>query len=138
MENGCWEWQGTSCKGYGYFCINGKNWRAHRYSYEYYVGKIPEGLSIDHLCRNRACVNPEHLEPVTSKENTLRGIGLTAQNARKTHCYNGHLLDENNVAIRRNQRICKPCQVFNNRKQYLRMKREGFFVTGKWKNPKKP
>ena len=94
----CWEWQaGISPNGYGSFWDGAKNVRSHRYSYEERCGPIPEGLVIDHLCRNPLCVNPDHLEPVTDRENVLRGVGPTAQNARKTHCKRGHLLSEENV-----------------------------------------
>jgi len=75
-SNGCWIW--LKCKnngGYGRIQVNGKPWLTHRVSYELYVGSIPQGLTIDHLCRVRHCCNPAHLEPVTSAENTRRGDG---------------------------------------------------------------
>lgn len=91
----CWEWVGSrSQDGYGVVTIRDprKVGRyAHRVVYEALVGPIPEGLTIDHLCRNRGCVNPDHLEPVTVRENTLRGVGPTAINARKDRCVRGHL-----------------------------------------------
>ncbi|MFJ4777405.1 HNH endonuclease signature motif containing protein [Streptomyces sp. NPDC088762] len=71
----------------------------HRIMYEQAKGPIPEGLQIDHLCRNRACANPEHLEAVTQKENILRGTGPSAQQARQTHCLNGHPFDEVNTYV---------------------------------------
>lgn len=75
-SSGCWLWQLKKDKhGYGYKGINGKHLRAHRYIYERHKGKIPEGLQLDHLCRNHSCVNPDHLEPVTVAENNRRGIG---------------------------------------------------------------
>lgn len=81
----CWEWQASiSPDGYGYFFLNGKLRQAHRASYELFVGPIPPGLHIDHLCTNRKCVNPQHLEPVTQKENNARTV------ARITHCPAGH------------------------------------------------
>lgn len=83
----CWEWQGT-ISVYGYGAIKQNNVRkvAHRVAYEYLVGTIPEGLVLDHLCRNRRCVNPDHLEPVSIAENTLRGYGMGAEHSRRTHC----------------------------------------------------
>jgi hypothetical protein len=70
---------------------------AHRFAYSVLVGPIPDGLQIDHLCRNEMCVNPEHLEPVTQRINMLRGTGPQAVNAQKTHCPKGHPLSGNNV-----------------------------------------
>jgi len=74
IDNSCWLWQGIINEaGYGKLKVS-KRWvKAHRYSYELFVGDIPEGLTLDHLCRNRSCVNPGHLEPVTLRENVLRG-----------------------------------------------------------------
>src|SRR6266849_5089721 len=82
----CWEWTGALWRGYGYF----RTWIAHRVAYELLVGPIPPEKQVDHLCRNRGCVNPEHMELVTSYENILRGEGPTAANKRKLVCSNGH------------------------------------------------
>ncbi len=84
-ENGtCWEWvAGKSSAGYGRYKINGKFHSPYRVLYEIVREEIPDKFVIDHLCRVPACVNPWHLEPVTNRENTLRGVGLTAQNAKK-------------------------------------------------------
>jgi hypothetical protein len=105
---GCWIWTGALTEeGYGLLGIGGtKNRLAHRWSYERFVGPIPEGLQLDHLCRVRNCVNPEHLEPVTAGENARRSP-LTCVN--KTHCPHGHAYDETNtqwVLVR----MCRACK----------------------------
>lgn len=107
-ETPCWEWTASLGFGYGryYSSVQKKTVRAHRASYEMLVGPIPEGLTIDHLCRNRACVNPDHLEPVTSQVNILRGYGISALNARKVVCPNGHEFLFRKGGIRACQ-ICK-------------------------------
>ena len=114
---GCWNWQAYRNKlGYGAFGIgsrtDGSRRRigAHRWSYEHFVGPIPEGLSIDHLCRNPSCVNPGHLEPVTNGENVRRGEGISVQNARKTACPQGHPYEGGNVYYRpEGDRVCREC-----------------------------
>lgn len=117
VENPCWEWQGhINPRGYGVrsWNIGGKkvNKFAHRLIYEATVGNIPEGLVIDHLCRNHACVNPTHLEVVSNRENILRGIGATAENARKTLCKNGHKFEGKNIVPCANGgRDCRICKI---------------------------
>ena len=110
-SNGCWQWVGSrEAKGYGRFWLNGKHRKAHRVAYELMVGPIPAGYTIDHLCRNRDCVRPSHLDPVTNRENVLRGEGVTANHARQTHCTNGHEFTPENTYIRpRGQRSCREC-----------------------------
>jgi len=111
----CWEWLGARTRGgYGQFRADcGSLVLAHRFAWETQNGPIPDGRHIDHLCRNRACVNPAHLEPVTPRTNTLRGVGLTAEFAKRAACANGHEFTEANtqrVASRPNARICKTCK----------------------------
>lgn len=115
----CWLWIGTTTlEGYGKYSVEKKTVLAHRFAYELLRGKIPKGLTLDHLCRNRNCVNPNHLEPVTQKENVLRGVGITAINARKTLCKHGHKLDR--VVFFKNQgkngRACSECSRINQRR----------------------
>lgn len=110
-ESGCWLWiGGENGKGYGRMRW-GKNYRAHRLAYELLRGPIPSGLELDHLCRVKCCINPDHLEIVTSKVNTLRGTGPTAQNAIRTHCVNGHEFTLENTRIGTDgDRVCRACR----------------------------
>lgn len=99
---GCWVWPSVSPSGYGWAKWNGRSITAHRVAWVLEHGALlPEGLEVDHLCRNRACVNPAHLEGVSKKENILRGEAPSAQNARKTHCLWGHPFDDANTYLRR-------------------------------------
>ncbi len=110
--SGCWEWQGKiKPNGYGMFWNDtGHLVYVHRFSYEYYIGSIPEGLQIDHLCRVRHCANPKHLEAVTARENQLRGMTLAATNAAKTHCIHGHPFDKKNTyRTKKGGRSCRRC-----------------------------
>lgn len=106
----CWNWKDALRNGYGRVRNNGKTSTTHKIVYEKLVGKIPKGMVIDHLCRNRACVNPEHLETVSNKENILRGNGLTAENHKKTKCIRGHELLGENLYTLNGKRYCKACQ----------------------------
>lgn len=118
--SGCWIWKGALDKeGYGIFSIGKKNKRAQRLSYEHWNGKLIKNLTIDHLCRNRACVNPEHLEQVTNKENLARGQGFGALNSKKTHCPKGHPLSGENLYQRSDgRRVCWICKKETDRKIY--------------------
>jgi hypothetical protein len=110
----CWVWKNPLDNGYGRFWVNNKTKLAHRFSYEFFIGEIPRDKQLDHLCRNRSCVNPDHLEPVDIKTNVLRGEGLSAQNARKTHCKRNHPFSGENLKINcRGQRICLTCHRAN-------------------------
>lgn len=112
-STGCWLWQRyVMPNGYCYIGVGGRgnNQYAHRVSYERFKGPIPDGMQVDHLCRVRHCVNPDHLEAVTQRENALRGVSFSAQNARKTHCDRGHLLSGDNLIVRSTWRACRACQ----------------------------
>lgn len=113
-NTGCWLWMGSLNGARGYPTI-GKGQLAHRVSYQLFKGDIPPGLTIDHLCRTKICVNPDHLEAVSLRENILRGDGLAAKCQRKTHCMRGHAFTPDNTLlfIGRNgstYRSCKACR----------------------------
>ena len=112
-DDDCWYWTSTIHKdGYGEFKLNYKQLLAHRVSYELFRNKIPNDKVIDHLCRNRICVNPNHLEVVTFYENLKRGIHMT-----KNHCKNGHDFNEKNTRVDSNKhRHCRVCEKISQRK----------------------
>lgn len=114
--NNCIVWPGrVGAEGYVSVWLDGRPQLAHRLVYEQRYGPILAGLHIDHVCRNRACLNPEHMEAVTPKENVLRGVGPSAVNRRKTHCSKGHAFDAANTfyyratsgGLGRGCRICR-------------------------------
>jgi hypothetical protein len=106
-DGGCWVWQRNyDSNGYGRHL----HWKAHRFAWLVLVGPIADGLQLDHLCRNRGCVNPTHLEPVTQRENLLRGETIYAANAAKTHCKYGHEFTPENTRIIPRGRRCRACE----------------------------
>lgn len=141
QPSGCWLWKGASVQGtrggrYAVLSRGGEQKLAHRWVYEQAHGPIPEGLVLDHLCRNTLCVNPDHLEPVTNQENTLRGVISEVQTTRfeaRTHCKRGHEMTEENTRLQRTRpkgrfnpdgtpyefvaRRCRACESEQNRRQ---------------------
>ena len=127
---GCWLWEGVKVRGgYGQLKIRGKLVMVHRYAYEFLVGQIPEGLTLDHLCRIPACVNPAHLEPVTIKDNILRGDSFSAQNAKVTYCPQGHAYDVLNTYIYRGSRACRLCGRMRSARYQSKLAQSGRIVS---------
>lgn len=125
-ETGCWEWTGCLVVGYGQTTLAGRKHYTHRAAYLVLAGEIPEGLQIDHLCRNTTCCNPAHLEPVTAKVNSNRRPGVN-----KPECKHGHPLEGHNLIIRKQsgdregvQRQCRACLYESIRKYQLRTRAE--------------
>jgi hypothetical protein len=124
-ESGCWIWKGKRDRdGYGQMRLYppylGRTMQVHRYVYEQLKGPIPEGLVTDHLCRVTSCCNPEHLEIVTRRINTLRGDTLNAMNAAKTRCVNGHEFTAENTYSDGRRRACKTCRRAIDRRRYAK------------------
>jgi hypothetical protein len=119
---GCWEWTGyTVPLGYGSVRLGDILYQTHRVAYTILIGPIPEGLTIDHLCRNRRCVNPDHLEPVPARVNVLRSFGPAGLKARQTQCIRGHAFDDANTHFNATSgaRVCVICAKEYRRLRYL-------------------
>lgn len=139
-EDECWPWAAARhASGHGRFkSPDGRHESAHLSVYRYFVGEVPDGMELDHLCHtrdescpggstcpHRGCVNPAHLEPVTVKENRLRGRSFSAVNARKTHCPQNHPLGGDNlVASKLPWRVCKTCHYARERARAATRRRE--------------
>lgn len=131
IGDGCWEWVGGCAgrDGYGRMSVGGRMFLSHRVMYELLVGPIPEGLQLDHLCHSqdptcpgglcihRRCVRPDHLEPVTARENQMRSGSVSGRNARATHCPSGHPYSPENTYINpaSNGRCCRVCRKAHSR-----------------------
>lgn len=114
----CWIWMGSlNGQGYADIKISGKSHKVHRLMYERHREKIPEGLVIDHLCRNRGCLNPEHMEPVTSEENTRRGL-------TKDSCGRGHKMSGGNIKMSKGKRECRECNKINSKNWRRKQKKD--------------
>lgn len=135
-NTGCWLWAGAIDEsGYGFMRDErtpgiSKSSKAHRLFYERYVGPIPDGLVLDHLCRTPSCVNPDHLEPVTNEENIRRGFGAWAVNSRKVVCKNGHPLHGDNLVMSgHGTRRCLTCRL-----EYMKLWQREYRKTDKYRD----
>lgn len=132
QESGCWNWSGVMQLGYGCFCIKNelgkwKAYKSHRISYELFIGKIKPKFLIDHICKNKKCINPDHLRQVTARINSIENSsGPAFQNSLKTHCSKGHELTEKNTHISKingnKKRTCVICKKERNKKSNLNQK----------------
>lgn len=133
-NTGCWLWTGAqTSSGYGEMVVGSKRGPgprmayAHRLSYEHWKGEIPPRFDIDHLCRQRCCCNPSHLEAVTHRENNMRGdrYAQGAPNRSKTHCRHGHPFDERNTSVRpTGARRCRACEAAAARRRKAQRQKE--------------
>ena len=128
-DNGCWNFTGSiNEKGYGRFSLNDKIGLAHTASYILFKGEITKGNTVDHLCRNRKCVSPDHLESVPHEINLLRGNSITTMQVNQTHCKNGHLFDERNTISRNGHRRCRICDLKWRKNNYENKKRKAHTI----------
>ena len=129
-KSGCWEWQGALNYGYGIIGIKGKTPRAHRWIYEYFYGQFPEELVINHICENKKCVNPLHLEAVTQRENMhyhIKNHGHPTKN--KSNCVNGHALTEDNIIYLACRKRCRKCRINTQRRNRSKTKNKADLIT---------
>lgn len=129
-ETGCWIWPGVRNPrgtGYGQMKYRGESRRVHRVAYELTVGPIPEGMQLDHFaCDNASCCNPDHLRPVTPRENVLRANSIQSANAAKRHCSSGHEMTPENTMLRpKGGRRCRACHILFSRAGRARQKKAG-------------
>jgi len=133
-NSGCWLWDGPiSKRGYGLSIrvgprVNAKRVEPHKFSYELHKGPVPAGLEIDHLCRMRCCVNPDHLEAVTHRENLRRGNTFAAKNAAKTHCLRGHDLAVEGYIRWDGRRQCRACGRMFDAARYAKQPRGSYYA----------
>lgn len=118
----CWVSNRSASDAYGHtgMRVDRRLRPTHCWAYEAWVGPIPDGTELDHLCRVPACCRPSHLDPVTHRENLLRGVGASAQNARKTHCPRSHPLDGDNLYVSNGKRRCRICTLEQNARSAAR------------------
>ena len=126
----CWKFTNNSTSGgYKQLSVNSRTQMAHRVIYALFIEKIPSKLQSDHLCRNRGCVNPTHIEPVSQKINILRGYGPCAINSKKEKCKRGHPFTPDNIITQRSfkphWRQCKQCEIKRNKERYKKEKQNG-------------
>lgn len=124
----CLLWNGAvNKKGYGVIEVSDRNWLAHVLAYFLVKGPVPSGKVLDHLCRVHNCINPDHLEPVTDRENILRGVGIAAVNANKTECIRGHALSGSNLYVNptNGKRKCKTCKNLRKRERLAARHNQG-------------
>jgi len=125
-SNFCWDWLGLKNeRGYGRFWMNGKLRKAHVVAYGWLIGRIPEGMELDHLCRNTSCVNPSHLQPVTHAENVRRGASPAAKNQARAKCVNGHPFSGKNLYLYKGiHRHCRTCRATRSNRRWRETKRK--------------
>ncbi len=135
--NGCWIWIGCfHWNGYGQLTFDHEHYRSHRFVYEYLVDQIPKGIELHHVCENRRCVNPFHLQPLTPKEHMMKGMGIGRINIEKTHCNHGHKFTKENIINYNGWRYCRKCKDRIDR-EYRNKKRQILIELDEYNPPNK-